>query len=91
MESPHIKKIAQNATYDITYLKRYGVGVKNLWLDTMNAHHVIYPEFPKGLDFLVSIYTRFPYHKDKIGISRWEYNALDAVTTYVVAMEIERS
>ena len=90
MESPHIKKIAQNATYDITYLKRYGVGIENLWLDTMNAHHTIYPEFPKGLDFLVSIYTRYPYHKDKMGISRWEYNALDAVTTYAVAMEIEK-
>ena len=46
--------------------------------------------FPKGLDFLVSIYTRFPYYKDKIGISRWEYNALDAVATYAVAMEIEK-
>ena len=60
MESPHIKKIAQNATYDITYLKRYGVGVENLWLDTMNAHHVIYPEFPKGLDFLYLSIRGFP-------------------------------
>lgn len=86
---PELKLIAQNATYDITYLRRYGVPVSTLWMDTMNAHHAVYPEFPKGLDFLTSIYTKFPYYKDKIGINRWEYNALDAVITYHVAMKIE--
>jgi len=84
------KLIAQNATYDITYLERYGIKIQNLWMDTMNASHAVYPEFPKGLDFLTSIYTRHPYYKDKIGISRWEYNALDAVITLEVAFEIEK-
>ncbi len=87
---PSLKLIAQNATYDLTYLERYGIPVKKLYLDTMNAHHCIYPEFPKGLDFLISIYTKYPYHKDQSGINRWEYNALDSVTTLEVAFEIEK-
>ena len=85
LTNPKIKKIGQNAQYDIIYLNRAGVPVRNLWLDTMNMSNVIYPELPKALDFLASIYTDIPYYKDTIRSDRWVYNALDAAATYEVA------
>ena len=88
------KLIAQNAQYDMTYLKdKWGVVVKNLWLDTMIAFHCIYPELRKGLDFLCSIYTLRPYYKDSGhgGPNQlWKYNCLDCVATWECAMEINR-
>ncbi len=86
LEDPSVKKIGQNAQYDIIFLQRSGINVRNLALDTMNLANVIYPELPKGLDFLVSIYTREPFYKDTIQSDRWVYNAKDAALTYEVAM-----
>ena len=57
----------------------------------MIAHHCIYPELPKALSFLVSIYTNHPYHKDMIkgGLhDYWTYNCMDAARTYECAMAI---
>lgn len=59
------KKAAQNGIYDITYLSKYGVEVKNFAYDTMHVQKLLYPEFPKGLDMLARIYTREPYWKDE--------------------------
>ncbi len=86
MSDPSVKKIAQNGQYDIIYLERAGVPIRNFWFDTMNAANVIYPEFPKALSFLVSIYTDEPFYKDTIKSDRWIYNAKDAALTYEVAM-----
>ena len=85
-----IKKIGQNAQYDIIFLESLGVPVNNLWFDTMNAAKVLNPEFLKGLDFLTSIYTREPYYKDTSRVDRWVYNAKDAACTYEVAFELRR-
>ena len=87
--------IAQNASYDLTYLKyRWDINcVDNMWQDTMIAHHCIYPELQKSLAFLVSIYTNHPYHKDMVhgGLSDFfTYNCMDAARTYECAMEIEK-
>ena len=60
------RKIAQNAQFDIlTLALRYGIVVKNLWMDTMLAHHACYPELRKSLAFLTSIHTREPFYKDE--------------------------
>lgn len=80
-----IKKIAQNGQYDAVFLEWYGVPVNNLWFDTMCASKVLYPEFPKGLDFLVSLYTKEPHYKHTIDTERQKYNAKDAACTYEVA------
>lgn len=93
LEDPKVLKIAQNAQYDITILgDKYGISVDGLWLDTMIAFHSIYPELPKGLDFLCSLYTDVPYYKflrktDDM-IKFFEYNALDAVVTFECAGKI---
>lgn len=95
----NVPKIFQFGTYDIPFMDRFyqwtiggyydGVG----W-DTYVASASLLPDFPRGLDFLISLYTRFPYYKDEIGqykktgsmLSRWQYNIKDTVGTYQVAM-----
>lgn len=86
-----IPKIAQNANFDMFYLmSTMGIDVKNLWMDTMIAHHCIYPELPKSLAVMCSMYTREPYYKDMIGDDYYHYNCLDAMITYKCAMAIEK-
>ena len=77
-----VGKMAQNANFDIAYMARYGCETRNLYLDTMNAHHLIYPELKKGMDTIQSIYTRIPYHKDQSNVDRQRYNALDSMSTF---------
>lgn len=86
LEDPEVTKIAQNGTYDCEILKSvYGIHVQGFQWDTMLMAHVLYPELPKGLDFLTSIYTDIPYYKDKLKTDDrqeyWEYNAKDALAT----------
>jgi DNA polymerase I-like protein with 3'-5' exonuclease and polymerase domains len=52
-----IPKVFQNGMFDINYLTRAGIYVRNCAHDTMLLHHVLYPELPKGLGFLGSIYS----------------------------------
>ena len=59
LESP-IPKVFQNGLFDLQYLTRAGINVRNCQHDTMLLHHVLYPELPKGLGFLGSIYTNQP-------------------------------
>lgn len=54
---PNIK-IFQNGLYDIQYLLREGFRPNlSSMEDTMLQHHALYPEMPKSLGFLGSIYT----------------------------------
>lgn len=78
--------IGQNLNFDYTFmLRRYGLYIKNLE-DTMVAQGILYPDLPKGLDFITSIYTKEPYYKDEGKKSKkvsnlenfWIYNAKDA-------------
>lgn len=87
LSHPDIKHIAQNAIFDYSFLyNRYGIIVSNLE-DTMVAQGVSFPEFPKGLDFLCSIYTDMPYYKEDSKFKNpsisdrdfWIYNAKDSV------------
>lgn len=91
--NPKIKFIAQNAQFDMTNLAFfYDFQVANLYTDTMIAQHCVYPELPKSLAFLTSIYTQRPYHKDMGKLpgadSTWIYNCLDCVTTWESARAI---
>src|SRR3990167_638326 len=81
--------------FDLTYLKyRWGINaIDNLYMDTMVAHHCVYPELQKSLAFCVSIYTNRPYHKDMIhGDKRdfYTYNCMDAARTFECSVEIEK-
>ena len=85
-----IKKAGQNFNFDSTVLGRWGFNVKNFYADTMLMMHCIYPEMPKSLAFMASIYTNQPYWKDegreynpkKDNPDRLlNYNCLDACVT----------
>lgn len=57
LEGPKTK-IAQNGLYDVQWIwKKWGIRVNNFTEDTMLLHHAMYPEMPKSLGFLGSIYT----------------------------------
>lgn len=88
LQNPAVVKIGQNLVFDYHFLlTKYGIKINNLE-DTMIAQQIITSDFPKGLDFITSIYTDLPYYKDdgkqwfKVG-GRWEtlwhYNALDSL------------
>lgn len=52
-----IPKVAQNGMFDIHFLAtNMGILVRGPLHDTMIGHHIIYPELPKGLGFIGSIY-----------------------------------
>jgi uracil-DNA glycosylase len=86
-----IEKIGQNIVFDIGFLfQQMGIFTRGKISDTMIAHHIIWPDMPKGLDFLCSMHTREPYYKDEGKIWSkpwadlqlfWQYNAKDAATT----------
>ncbi len=85
LESEDIISIAHNASFDTTFLNEcYGIVPKKIH-DTMVAQAILWPDFPKGLDFVTSIYTKIPYYKDDgkhakaLGRNYWEYNAKDSI------------
>jgi len=93
LANPHIEKIIQNLTYEWTVMTReYGLRIENCIQDTMLAHHLLYPELPKGLDFQCSIYTEHPMYWS-YDSGNWKstakYNCYDVVVTYKCAEEHE--
>jgi len=87
------RKIVQNAVFDIPILNRIGIVVENFWMDTMIAHTALFPEIPRGLETLTSIYTDIPYYYDlkhQGSVEYCLYNALDCLAAYRVAMRLDR-
>jgi uracil-DNA glycosylase len=62
LDSP-LPKIFQNGVFDLQYLIRAGLRIRNAMHDTMLLHHALYPELQKGLGFLGSVYTNEPAWK----------------------------
>jgi len=58
-ENETILKIAQNAKYDYSVLKRYGVEVCEPMFDTMVAHYLLEPEQPHNMDYLSEVYLKY--------------------------------
>ncbi len=87
LENPAIEKRMQNGDFDTAFMHRkYGICTANVH-DTMIAQGILYPDFPKGLDFQTAMYTKEPYYKDdgkkwfKLGgtvENFWLYNAKDS-------------
>lgn len=61
-------KVLQNGIFDIHFmLSRYGLEIRGPIEDTMIAHSCMFPELPKGLGFLGSIYCGSQeYWKDMV-------------------------
>jgi uracil-DNA glycosylase len=90
LEDPEMTIIGQNINFDLMFMiRKYNIHPRCRIEDTMIGHNVIYPDFPKGLDFLCSIYTDEPYYKADGKEWRqirdfpkfWRYNAKDATCT----------
>lgn len=90
LSNPHIVKRGQNILFDTFFLlHRHQIKTHNVE-DTMIAQGILYPDFPKGLDFITSLYTRIPYYKDegkqwkKLTMDwkqLWFYNCKDVLST----------
>lgn len=89
LENKNIKKILQNGMFDLMFILRtMNIKTENFYFDTMLAQHICYTDLPKGLDYLTSTYTHYPYYKDdgkqshlkviKDWPQYWEYNAKDS-------------
>lgn len=94
-----LPKCNQNIKYDWTIEERHGFHVENVIHDTMLKAALLYPELPKALDFLTSIYTPLPYYKDegKNFDPRQHskdqlllYNAKDSLAAHIVNKEQDR-
>lgn len=92
-------KILQYGTYDISFMQHFygwkiGGYYRGQGWDTFVASANLLPDYPRGLDFLASIHTRFPYYKDERKVWReeadmnilWRYNLKDVIATYQIAM-----
>ena len=66
LEDPAVMKLTQNGAFDSGFLfRRYGIIVSPME-DTMIATSILYPDYPAGLDFLVSMYCNGePYYKNE--------------------------
>lgn len=53
----HPRILFQNGLYDTQYIWKMGMPMPGFTEDTMILHHAMYPELPKGLGFLGSIYS----------------------------------
>lgn len=99
LENPRITKVFQNAAFDIQFLfEKYGIRTWPIE-DTMIGHAILFPDLPKGLDFITSTLTKEPYYKDegkkylKMPTSDenfWIYNAKDSAVCIEAWPQIER-
>ncbi len=64
LEDQQVTKVGQNIIFDSVFIYQQ-LGIK-IWPveDTMIAMGKLYPDFPKKLDFITSVYTNEPYYKD---------------------------
>ena len=80
MGNTRIAKINQNLIgFDCPFLlSQCHIHTHGPVYDTMIAQHCMYPEFPKGLDFIASVHTDEPYWKDDGKI--WKNPKIDWAT-----------
>ncbi len=58
-ENDKIKKVCQNAKYDIGVLRKYNICVKNLYFDTMLASYILDPDQKHNMDDLSKVYLNY--------------------------------
>ncbi len=58
-EDDTIKKVCQNAKFDIAVLDKYGINVKGLFFDTMLASYVLDPDQKHNMDDLSKNYLNY--------------------------------
>ncbi|OGU76340.1 MAG: DNA polymerase I [Ignavibacteria bacterium RBG_16_34_14] len=59
LENKKIKKVCQNAKFDIAVMRNLGISVENFYFDTMLASYVIDPDQRHGMDDLSIKYLKY--------------------------------
>ena len=84
------KIVMQNGAYDIGVLwYNQHILVEELWMDTLIAAHICWPELPRDLGFLGSICLDVPPWKSK-AIRSDIYNPADAANTLGIALALDK-
>ena len=95
MADASANKTFQFGNFDVIWLQRFAdMTTRGYTWDTYIASATLMPEFSRSLNFLQSIYTYFPYHKDdrknhKEGgniQTLWDYNVCDVVSTQTISL-----
>ena len=91
--------IGHNIFYDMAWLREFGITPCDIE-DTMLLFHRLFPELPKGLDFVNMWFNGrwIPYYKDdgktwgrnQPDLKLWEYNLLDCVATLWAFIDMMR-
>ena len=101
LQNPKVKKISHNMAFDASFVyQKYGIRTRPID-DTMIAFAVAFPDFPKGLDFVTSIYCNGePYYKDegktwfknpfKDFMQFRRYSAMDAAVLPEILPKVEK-
>lgn len=91
---------AQNAKFDEKRCRQIGLDWHDCNFDIAMGWHVLFPEFPKKLEFISSVITEEPYYKSEgqdfnkgrgkqANLEQWyKYNAKDAVVEHECADKI---
>ena len=92
--------VLQNASYDFQYYDLECIPLPSQVFDTMIAHHLLFPGTRKGLDYLSAMYCQHHiYWKDEGKTwdddlpeeQLWNYNCLDAATTWECALVLREA
>lgn len=87
----NVKRCAQNAKFDHKRCRQLGLNWRDCYFSMDMGWHILYPEFPKSLQFIASMITEEPYYKDEgkeynakvHSIDRWYmYNAKDSAVEF---------
>lgn len=100
LAAPSVGVICQNGMFDIMFvLRTMDIVTDNFSFDTMLAQHIAYADQPKGLDYLTSRYTYYPYYKDEGKQSHlkvikdwrayWHYNAKDSAYLFPIKERLQ--
>ncbi|MBE9592759.1 MAG: hypothetical protein IMF19_04695 [Proteobacteria bacterium] len=82
--------IYHNAVFDLPVLfLRNGIPTYDLYMDTLVAAHILWPELPKSLEYVTSILLDVPAWKHLSETAPGEYNALDALNTKAISVIME--
>lgn len=98
--NPDTMKVNQNILFDLHVLWFLNqIDYRGPLGDTMLAHHIIFPDFNKGLDLICSVTTDEPYYKDEGKTWKWvkddgweqfwRYNAKDAAVALEAWLNLE--
>lgn len=89
--NPRIRIVGQNFIYDLQYFALWWACIPDTYMDTLIAHHLLWPGTPRGLGYLSSLYCSYhrywkddnqDWEADGDEERQWRYNCADCVTTW---------